>query len=76
MMAVDVTLSPTFQAGIPKALFPAPILGGAGATNVTRYDVTADGQRFLMNAVGPETNSAGASSLITVVLNWQAGLKK
>jgi Tol biopolymer transport system component len=75
MTAVDVTLSPTFKAGIPKELFPAPISGGGGAVNNTRYDVTADGQRFLINAIGAEAN-AGTSSPIIVVLNWQAGLKK
>jgi len=79
MMAVDVTLSPTFKAGIPKELFAAPISGGGGGgvTSVTRYDVTADGQRFFINTVGVgEANGASVSSPITVVLNWQAGLKK
>jgi hypothetical protein len=76
MMAVDVSLSPTFKAGIPKVLFPAPIWGGGANINVTPCDVTADGQRFLINAVSAEGNAGGASSPITVVLNWQAGLKK
>ena len=74
-MAVDVSFNPTFKAGIPKALFPAPILGGAGSTGSTRYDVTADGQRFLINSVTTETNTGGKAPPITVVLNWQAGLK-
>ena len=78
MMSVGVaTPSGTFQAGIPKALFAAPILGAASSAFVynTRYDVTADGQKFLINAVSTETASAPQSA-ITVVLNWQAGLKK
>ena len=75
MMAVEVsTASGAVQAGIPKALFPAPIFGGA-TLDTTRYDVTADGQKFLINSLATETNSA-QSSPITVVLNWQAGLKK
>ena len=36
-----------------------------------RYNVSADGQRFLMNVpVGGETLSP-----ITVIVNWQSGLK-
>jgi hypothetical protein len=35
------------------------------------YDVTADGQRFLM-LVPPQNSTVP----ITVVLNWSAGLKK
>jgi len=75
MMAVDVTETPAFKPGVPKALFPAPIWGGATTTNVTRYDVTADGKKFLINTVGADTTPA-ASSPVTVVQNWMAELKK
>ena len=64
---------PTFKTGIPKALFPAPIWGPP--MFVTRYDVTADGKKFLINTLRPEATGA-ASTPITVMLNWQAGLKK
>ena len=37
-----------------------------------QYAVTADGQRFLVLAMVGDA----ASSTITVVLNWTAGLKK
>ena len=40
-MAVDITTSPSFQAGIPKPLFTMPPNAGA-------WDVTADGKRFLV----------------------------
>jgi Tol biopolymer transport system component len=78
MMAVDVgTTTPDLQVGLTKALFRAPIFGGvftAGTTtNVTRYDVTADGTKFLINAVAGRTD-AGATP-ITVVLNWPELLK-
>ncbi len=76
LMAVDVTLSPTFKAGIPKALFAAPILGGASDLGTTRYDVSADGQRFLIMAVASEVNAAIQAPAITVLLNWEAALKK
>ena len=66
-MAVDITASPAFQAGIPKPLFTMP--AGAGA-----WDVTADGKRFL--AAMPLQAQQTTSTPITVVLNWEAGLKK
>jgi hypothetical protein len=76
LMSVGVAAAAgTFQAGIPKALFAAPIWGGGGANAITRYDVTADGKKFLINSIPTET-AAAPSSPITVVLNWQAGLKK
>ena len=75
LMAVEVaTASGTFQAGIPKALFAAPIWGGS-TVNVTRYDVTADGKKFLINSL-PKVTASAHESPITVVLNWQAVLKK
>jgi eukaryotic-like serine/threonine-protein kinase len=74
MMAVEVSTSPTFKAGVPKALFAAPIFGGGAFGVVHRYDVTANGQRFLINAFSPG-GAPSSSPPITVVLNWQAGLK-
>jgi Tol biopolymer transport system component len=71
MMAVDVTTNPKFKRGIPKALFQAPISGGANARHVIRYDVTADGKKFLINSAAAE-----GPSPITVVLNWTGLLKK
>jgi hypothetical protein len=73
-MAVDVSTTPLFRYGNPKALFAAPILGSASAMNVTRYDVTPDGQKFLIDALAADV--AAPNSPITVVLNWQMGLKK
>jgi serine/threonine protein kinase len=61
LMAVDVTTNPTFKAGTPKALFPASIWGGGTIQNVTRYDVTADGKRFLINALATETVRTGSA---------------
>jgi Tol biopolymer transport system component len=77
MMAVDISTAPTFYAGPPKSLFQAPISGGgmAAVSNVTRYDVTSDGKKFLMSSVPSEANG-GEAAPITVVLNWQMLLKK
>ena len=73
LMAVDVTTDPEFTVKTPKALFPTPIWGPP--MFVTRYDVTGNGKKFLINALRP-AGTGTPSSPITVVLNWQAGLKK
>ena len=69
-MAMDVsTDGQTFQFGIPKPLFDlVPEVEGRRS----RYQVTANGQRFLVNVPLKSTLSAP----ITVVTNWTAGLKK
>ena len=75
LMAVEVTTAPKFEARGLRALFD-PRMTGAGVENMTfRYDVAADGKRFLVNTVanGPE-GSAGAP--ITVVTNWSAAVKR
>ena len=65
LMSVEVSTAPVFQAGVPKRLFKSTI--------AARYwDVTLNGQRFLIPA--PVGQSSAAP--YTVVLNWQAGLKK
>ena len=72
---MEVSLNPAFQHGNPKALFHAPALGGGIGNNITRYDVTADGKKFLINAA-PNEATPDPSKAITVVLNWTAGLRK
>jgi Tol biopolymer transport system component len=73
LMAVDVKTAPAFEAAVPHVLFDAHISAGVGARFAFRYDVSPDGERFLINdtnqpiAIGPQQ--------ITVVTNWEAGLK-
>ena len=80
MMAAGVTTSPEFKkTGATKALFTAPVPGGEinirRFINAFRYDVTPDGQTFLVDAVA--TGEAAIPPLpITIVLNWQTLLKK
>jgi len=71
IMSVEVrTSGTTFDHGSAKALFEAPVDAvNTAATN--RYDVSADGQRFLVNASIENTGSAP----ITVVVNWLAGVR-
>jgi eukaryotic-like serine/threonine-protein kinase len=74
IMAVDVNpTEPAFEVQQAKPLFVAPVdVVSAAAGN--RFDVTADGQRFLINA--PVENTTSASLGIVVVINWTAGLNK
>jgi hypothetical protein len=71
MMAVEITTQPSFRAGTPRMLFE-----GTFETSTvlrTQYDVTPDGQRFVMVQQG--AGDAGVSQ-IHVVLNWFEELKR
>ena len=71
IMAVEVKTSPKFERGVPKPI-GSPEFYQQFIYNVPfRYDVTADGKRFLL--IAPVAKAAAAP--ITVVLNWQAALK-
>jgi hypothetical protein len=74
LMAVNVKTSPRFDADAPRELFDPRLLPSTGNIYF-RYDVAKDGQRFLC-----DTLDTGAEELtpapITVVLNWQAALKR
>jgi serine/threonine protein kinase len=75
MMAVAVKAvvagRPFFEPGASQPLFDSHI-ALSPVRNLFEYDVTADGKRFLVNTVA---NPASAPQL-TVVSNWDAGLKK
>ena len=71
VMAVEIATNAVFQAGVPKALFQTPPPFAVTAY-LQLWDVTPDGKRFLF--VGPVEQTGQPP--FTVVLNWQAGLKK
>ena len=79
MMSVPMTVSagpkPSLKAGTPAALFDAHI---AGQNQVFfNYDVTADGKRFLVDALPAATSSTGPSvPPLTVRVNWNAAPPK
>jgi len=80
LMAVEIKTSPRFEAGSPTQLFQLrlPMSQRLDAIR-NHYDVSVDGQRFLVNTVtGPRTGGPGepTSAPITVTLNWAANLKK
>ena len=71
MMAVDIQLQPTFNAGKPRLLFE---ISASFLTNpVGAFDVTPDGQRFLMVRLSDQELPA---TQLTVVLNWFSELKR
>ena len=64
-MSVEVSTAPVFQAGVPKRLF--------NPKAASRFwDVTSNGQRFVI----PVPVGQNSAAPYTVVLNWQAGLKR
>ncbi len=63
MMAVSVTPGPALQLGKPFVLFRGEFAGIQGKN----YDVTRDGQRFLMVQTAPRERPKA----ISVVMNWQ-----
>ena len=67
--AVPVTLGAQFSAGIPKPLFNRRIV--TGQIGITSWSVTADGQKFLLNA----TTGTVTSPEFSVVLNWPETLR-
>jgi Tol biopolymer transport system component len=71
LMAVDIVEGPNLRVSEPHVLFSPPIWAGGSSYQVHRWDVSADGQKFLIPTLTQEY-----SAPFTVVLNWQAGLKK
>ena len=70
LMSADVNpAGATFEAGSPKALFQTQV-DTANISN--RYDVSRDGQRFLMSL--PVENTV--SPPITVITNWLVGIER
>jgi serine/threonine-protein kinase len=68
VMAVEVETEPGFRAGTPRLLFQ-----GSHEVQILRsYDVTPDGQRFVMIQPGEQT----APTQLNVILNWLDELKR
>jgi Tol biopolymer transport system component len=64
LMSVEIGAKPAFEAAAPRALFQTKILPLVEARN--HYDVTRDGQRFVVNSRRPED----ASLPITILSGW------
>jgi hypothetical protein len=72
MMAVAVSAEANFDAGAPIALFQANPREVVATSEYAVYDVSKDGQQFLINThiKNPETQP------MSIILNWDADLKK
>jgi hypothetical protein len=69
MIAVDLTTTPEVKLSAPRVLFEQRYSFGAGIT-MANYDVTRDGQRFIM-----VKDESGAARL-NIVLNWLSELTR
>ena len=73
MMVVSVATSPQFKPSAPRQLWKGAYSQGTGAScgmpgvSSSNYDVTADGQRFLMVR---DDDGAAFATKVVVVLNW------
>ena len=72
MMVVDITLQPTLTASKPRVLFEGQFL--PSPATAPNYDVSSDGQRFLMVKAGEAREAAPTQ--IEVVFNWFEELKR
>jgi len=70
VMAVPITIGASLEAGTPVKLFETRF--ETGGFRSRRYDVTADGQRFIVNRQLGAATQAG----FVVVQNWTADLVK
>jgi eukaryotic-like serine/threonine-protein kinase len=73
MMAVDIATQPGFSTGNPHTLFEGPYQ--LSLSPIAAYDVSADGQRFLMVKPDEQISSTSLTQIV-VVLNWFEELKQ
>ena len=67
LMVVDLEFGTALSAGVPRKVFQLDT-----RSRTVTYDVTADGEQFLINSLVDD----GPNRPITVVLNWWADLVK
>jgi hypothetical protein len=72
MMAAPVTTGTHFNAGTPVVLFQSTPRQPVLVYDLFVYDVSRDGQRFLINTQVKQAESTPMS----VILNWPAKLDK
>ncbi|MDA2927271.1 hypothetical protein MYX78_08575 [Acidobacteria bacterium AH-259-G07] len=72
MIVVRIQSEPTFTAGSREVLFRGRYFIGPGR----HYDISPDGQRFLMIKEGGQTEDTSAPTQLIIVLNWFEELKR
>jgi hypothetical protein len=78
MMAVRVETQPTLNVGPPVELFVG-VAPPPGSSPTRRYDVTTDGQRFLMStslSAAAEVKPPAEPFRVVVVPNWVEELRR
>ena len=71
-MVVEVATQPAFRASPPRVIVAAKVTANL-SSGLDPFDVSIDGQRFLVHQQSPE---AGQSVQINVVLNWSEELRR
>jgi len=74
MMAVDISATGGFVAGKPRLLFEGNYLKNSQGYARPNYDISLDGERFLM--IKSVDQGQPAPTQINVVLNWTEELKR
>jgi serine/threonine protein kinase/Tol biopolymer transport system component len=72
MMAVPVKTANNFEAGPPVTLFQTHLRQPISYQDAFFYDVTSDGQKFLINTRVDEPNAAPLS----IILNWASEMER
>ena len=72
MIAVPVKTAGNFEAGAPVTLFQTHTRQKISVMDAFSYDVTPDGQKFLINTRMEDTSAAPLS----IVLNWASEIEK
>jgi serine/threonine-protein kinase len=72
LMVVPVQTTPNFTAGTAEILFERSYYAGGAGISGRTYDISPDGQRFLMIKESDDTSTPQS---MTVVLNWFEELK-
>ncbi len=70
VIAVSIDTDPSFTAGNPDVVFEGPYFGAGGGRS---YDVSPDGERFLMIK---DVGGSAATPQIIIVENWLEELKR
>ncbi len=76
MFAVSVTTKPALKVERPVELFQRPYYISPTGSPRPQYDVSPDGQRFLLLASVSGTNASAARPRMVVVQNWFDELKR
>jgi len=75
MFVVTVETEPSFAVGLPEVLFRGDY-AEMGGTNRPSYDVTPDGQRFIMMRDGALSEETSDATPLIVIENWFEELER